>query len=94
MAGEPPVPATDVPPDVEPAARCSHCDRPFVSRRLRDLHAGEVHRDGLSEDERAAYERAREAERDDLFTYHINVVIALGLIYAVMVIGLMVLLSG
>lgn len=94
MAGSGPVPETEVPAGAEPTARCPYCDRPFVDEHLRALHVGEVHAGACSDADREAYERAREAERDDLFTYHINVVIALGLVYAIMVIGLMVLLSG
>ncbi len=87
-------PTTLVPADADVAARCPYCERPFVEERLRDLHVGETHRERCTDTERETYEQAREAERDDLFTYHIYVVIALGLIYALMVLGLMVLLSG
>lgn len=88
------VPDTRVPAAADVAAHCPYCERPFGQERLRDLHVGERHRETCTDTERETYERAREAERDDLFTYHIYVVIALGLIYAFMVLGLMVLLSG
>lgn len=94
MSGEWPVPETAVEPADRPAPGCPYCDRPFTTPRLRDLHVGEIHPGACTPGEWKAYEEARAAERDDLFTYHINVVIALGVIYALMVLALMVLLGG
>ncbi|MFB6086891.1 MAG: DNA-binding protein [Haloarculaceae archaeon] len=82
-------PDVEIPPDAEPAARCPYCDRPFDERRARDLHVGEQH-DDLEEAEREAYEAAREAERDELFFFHIKTVVALGVLYASTVILYMV----
>jgi len=62
------------------AAVCPYCDRPFAAASARDLHVGEVHDAVRSAAEAAAYERAREAERDDLFYYHLRVVAALGVV--------------
>ncbi len=94
MTSQYPTPETEVPPGDHPAAWCPHCDRPFRGTRLRNLHVGETHADACSDEELAAYEAAREAERDDLFTYHFRVVMTLGVTYAIMVLVLMVLLGG
>lgn len=88
------VPDTDVPPGEEPAARCPYCDRPFRTTHLQALHLGEAHEGRLTSNEREAYEAALESERDELFTYQLRVVIALGVTYAIMVILLMVILGG
>lgn len=74
-------PATAVPPGEEPAARCPYCHRPFTDADLRALHVGEVHADEWTDEERAAYEAAREAETDDLFVFHLKVVGALVLLF-------------
>ena len=87
-------PETRVPPGDSPAARCQHCDRPFRTEHLKRLHVGEEHPDAATDSERSEYESALEIERDDLFTYQLRVVIALGVTYAMMVIVLMVLLGG
>ena len=76
-----------------PAARCRHCDRPFRSESAWALHLGEVHPDALSPDERKAYEAADADERDELFVYHMKVVVALGLLYAGFVLVYMVLVQ-
>lgn len=70
-------------PDGETPARCPHCRRPFRTARLRDLHVGDVHPDEWTDDQRAAYESARESERDDLFLYHLKAIAALVATYAV-----------
>jgi len=85
------VPETAVPPGETPAARCRHCGRPFPDEAGWALHVGEVHPDALDAAEREAYEAADAAERDDLFVYHMKVVVALGLLYSVAVLGYMVL---
>ncbi|MEF8773514.1 MAG: hypothetical protein V5A23_04210 [Halobacteriales archaeon] len=84
---------TAVPDDETPAARCDRCGRPFRSERALALHRGEVH-DDLDPGEAAAYERAREAEHDDLFFFHIRAVIVLGVLYAVSVVLYMVVLGN
>jgi len=85
---------TDVPPDATVAATCSHCGRPFASTAARDLHVGEVHEPACSAAERADYEAARDAERDTLFYYHLRVVAALGVLYALTVLLYMVALGS
>ncbi|QLG63980.1 hypothetical protein HUG12_04035 [Halorarum salinum] len=85
---------TRVPAGEDPAARCPYCDRPFRTGRLRDLHVGQVHAEGCSEAEREAYEEADEAELDDLFFYHIKVVVLIGLLFSAFVLGYTVVLSG
>ncbi|MFB6138007.1 MAG: hypothetical protein ABEJ42_06670 [Halobacteriaceae archaeon] len=87
-----PVPDTEVPPGEAPAARCPYCDRPFASERTCTLHVGEAH--DCTDAEWAAYEAAVDAEGDDLFVYHITVVAALSLLYAVSILGYMVVLGS
>lgn len=67
--------------DCEAVHRCPRCDRPFRREHQRDLHLGENH-DDLSPEERATYEDADQAEEDDLFFFHLKVVIALGVLYS------------
>ncbi|MEF8856078.1 MAG: hypothetical protein V5A16_01515 [Haloplanus sp.] len=85
---------TDVPPDVTVAATCPYCRRPFASADAHDLHVGDVHGAACSAAERADYEAAREAERDTLFYYHLRVVAALGVLYALTVLLYMVALGS
>jgi hypothetical protein len=59
------------------AVRCPYCGRPLRDAGLRALHVGEVHDDRWTAGEREAYERARDAETDALFRYHVKVVAAL-----------------
>ncbi|MHB9286586.1 hypothetical protein ACKVMT_06050 [Halobacteriales archaeon Cl-PHB] len=94
MTDQYPTPETEVPRGDHAAGRCPYCDRPFRTTRLKKLHVGEIHADESTDEEWATYEDAREAERDDLFTYHFRVVITLGVTYAIMVLVLMVLLGG
>lgn len=94
MAREDPEPEFDLPPGETPVARCPHCERPFRSERARDLHVGEAHAADCSASEADAHEAAREAERDDLFYFHLRVVFALGLLYAGTVVLYMVALGS
>jgi hypothetical protein len=87
-------PETTVRADETVAAACPHCERPFAAVEARDLHVGEVHGAACSPGEWDAYEAAREAERDDLFYYHLRVVAALGVLYAVTVLVYMVALGS
>lgn len=61
--------------------RCPHCNRPFRTEHLYDLHLGEVHPQACSEEELNAYEEAYDAESHDLFTFHAKVVVALLLLF-------------
>ena len=81
-----PDPPLDVPAGRTPAARCPYCDRPFDAERSRDLHVGERHAAEATAAELDAHEDATEAERDELFFYHVKVVVALGVIYSAVVI--------
>lgn len=85
---------TDVYPDESVAAVCPHCGRPFAETAARDLHVGEVHPEACSPAEQADYEAAREAEHDELFYFHLRVVVALGILYAVTVLLYMVVLGS
>jgi hypothetical protein len=67
--------------EIETVHDCPRCGRPFRRERQRDLHLGEAHGD-LTDDEQAAYEDATEAETDDLFFFHMKVVVALGVLYS------------
>lgn len=60
---------------------CPRCGRPFRRAHQRDLHLGESH-DDLDDAERDAYEAAAQQEQDDLFFFHIKVVVALGVLYS------------
>lgn len=75
-----PIPETDT-TGVEDVVSCPYCDRPFRTGRLRDLHVGEVHSNVCTDDERDAYETAFADEEDDLFIFHMKMVLALGLLF-------------
>lgn len=70
-----------VPTEATPAARCPHCDRPFPTERLEALHVGEAHAGDLDAEAVAAYEDAVEAEADELFVFHMKVVVAIVLLF-------------
>jgi len=66
--------------------RCPYCGRPLRDAGIRALHVGEAHAEEWTDGEREAYERARDAEIDALFRYHVKIVGALvvlifGLVY-------------
>lgn len=67
-------------PDGATRHDCERCDAVFATERHRALHRGLAH-DGLTDGERAAYERASEAERADVRRYRI---LALGALVAVL----------
>lgn len=69
-------------PDGETPVRCPECARPFRTERLRALHVGDAHDAEWSADQREAYEAALEAEREDLFVYHLKAVAGLVAVYA------------
>ena len=81
-----PVPTTAVEPGAD-VHRCPYCDRPFRTIRLKTLHVGEVHEADATDEEQAVFEKARDLESDDLFFFHIKIVIALGALYSMSVIG-------
>ena len=87
-------PDIDVPPGETPAAECAYCGRPFDAERARDIHVAQAHGTEATETELAAAEAAEESERDELFFYHIRVVVALGVIYSVLVIVYMAALGS
>ena len=89
-----PIPETAVPRGEQPAATCPYCDRPFRTTRLRDLHVIEVHPDAATDDDRSAGEAAQDAEVDELFFFHMKVIVAIGLLYSALVIVYMVVLGG
>lgn len=87
-------PETDVPAGEEPAARCRHCDQPFRAEHYRDLHLGTAHEAALTEEEQEAYLEAVEEEDEELFVYHLKIVAAIAVTYAIFVVVYMVVLGG
>jgi hypothetical protein len=85
-------PETAVPSDAD-AERCPYCDQPFPEARRLALHVGERHAGVHTDAERAAYESARDEEGDELFMYHLRVIAALGVLYAVLVLVYMIVLA-
>jgi hypothetical protein len=79
----------DVPTDEDPI-RCPRCGRPFRREQYRDLHLADHDLESLSELEREAHRAARDAEDDDLFLFHLKIVAALAILYAVLVLAYMV----
>lgn len=75
------------------AVRCPHCGRPFPAEHLLTLHLGERHAGALSDEDRSAYEAAREAESEELFLFHLKVIAAIGVLYSVFVVVYMVVLG-
>lgn len=65
----------------EPAARCPYCDRPFATRDRLVLHTGLEHPDRLDDEEAAAYEAARESERESLRRYKLEVLFVVVAVY-------------
>lgn len=86
-------PETEVPAGETPTARCPYCDRPFTTERAHALHIGEAHRNEWTETEGKTYEQALDNESDELFVFHLQVVVALGLLYAGFVLAYMVVLA-
>lgn len=83
-------PDTAVPPGESSAARCPYCDRPFRTERSRALHVGERHPDDATGADDEAYERAREEEEEELFSFHMKVIVAIGALHAVIVLLYMI----
>ncbi len=75
------------------ADRCPYCDHPFRDATRLALHVGERHGDACTDAERTAYESARDEEGDELFMYHLRVIAALGVLYAVLVLVYMIVLA-
>jgi hypothetical protein len=85
---------TVVPPGETPAAECPYCGRPFRDETLCPLLVGGRHGDRCTPAEHAAYEAARDDEGDELFMYHMRVIGALGVGYALLVLVYMVVLAS
>ncbi|UPM42552.1 DUF7410 domain-containing protein [Halocatena salina] len=68
---------TAIPDDDTPAARCPYCTRPFATEQLCVLHLGERHREQWTDEQRERYERAYDAESNELFVFHLKVIGAL-----------------
>ncbi|MFB6219804.1 MAG: DNA-binding protein [Halolamina sp.] len=83
-------PETRINSNSEEAVECPHCGRPFTDDRPLALHVGETHRGTLDSAEEERYESAREAEDEDLFIFHLKMVVVLGILYAAVVLGYMI----
>jgi hypothetical protein len=70
-----------VPPDATPSAHCPYCGRPFATERLCALHLGDAHQDEWTEKESEEHEAAYSDESDELFIYHLKMIIALVVIF-------------
>lgn len=65
------------PPDERDGAPCPHCERTLVDQRTLDLHRGFDHPEALTDAEREAFERAYEAESEELRRFQL---LSLGLL--------------
>lgn len=70
-----------IPSDETPAARCPYCGRPFATEQLCILHLGDSHRDEWTEIEQDEHEDAYKTESDELFIYHMKVIITLVILF-------------
>ncbi|WP_435119769.1 DUF7410 domain-containing protein [Halolamina sp. C58] len=77
----------------ESVQRCPYCDRPFSDDRAHDLHLGEKHGERLGESERTRYEDASEEEEEEIFIFHIKMVVLIGIMWAAVVMLYMVFVS-
>jgi hypothetical protein len=68
-------------------ATCEYCGRPFRDAELLALHHGHAHGDRLTDDQRAAFEAAYEAESDAVRRYQLK---AAGAVIALYFLFLMV----
>jgi hypothetical protein len=69
-------------PESEAPFDCRHCGRRFARERWLALHRGLDHEDqGLTAEERAAFEAARQAEDDELRLFRLKALGALVLLY-------------
>ena len=71
---------TDVPKDASPAL-CPYCDQPFPREDLLILHVGLEHGDTCDQTEHAAFERALDAETEDVRLFQIKAVGMLVVLY-------------
>jgi hypothetical protein len=67
--------------DASPPYDCPYCDRQFHREPYLSLHRGQDHAGVLTDDERAAFETAREAEAEELRLFRLKAVAALVFIY-------------
>jgi hypothetical protein len=77
----------------ESVQQCPYCERPFSSTRTHDLHLGEKHAERLGETEHIQYEEASEEEEEELFIYHIKMVVLIGILWAGVVVLYMMFVS-
>ncbi|WP_338727383.1 hypothetical protein [Haladaptatus sp. DJG-WS-42] len=87
------IPETAVHDTDPPATYCRYCDQPFDSAQTRALHVGETHTDEWTTDDQTAYDEALTAEDDELWVYHMKVVVGLAVTYAIVVVVYMIVLG-
>jgi hypothetical protein len=69
-----------LPPD-DDAEICHYCGRPFADETLLALHRGHAHPDEVTDEERAAFEEAYEAEQGEIRLFRLKALGALILLY-------------
>lgn len=72
----------DVPPDA-PAHDCPYCEAVIPTDELLTLHVGIEHEDRATEAELEAYEDTFERESNQVFIYHLKVIVMVVAIYFV-----------
>lgn len=93
MTDQPIHPAVRLSDSRESVQQCPYCDRPFSSDRTHDLHLGEKHEQRLAESERTRYEDASQEEEEEIFIFHIQMVVLIGILWAAVVMLYMVFVS-
>ncbi|MFC6734283.1 MULTISPECIES: hypothetical protein [unclassified Haladaptatus] len=76
-----------------PAVYCPYCERPFDTDLTLALHVGEAHQDEWSDTDQTAYEDALAEEDDDLWLYHMKIVVGLAILYGVFIAAYMIVLG-
>jgi hypothetical protein len=69
------------PPAGADAVECGYCGRPFADGELLALHRGHAHPDRLTDEERAAFEEAYEAETSEMRRFQLKAAGAVILLY-------------
>lgn len=70
----------DVPPDA-PAHDCPYCEAVLPEQELLELHVGVEHEDEATDDELEAFEDTFEGESNQVFIYHLKVIVMVVAIY-------------
>lgn len=70
----------DVPPDA-PAHECPYCEVVLPEQELLELHVGVEHEDDATDAELEAFEDTFERESNQVFIYHLKVIVLVVAIY-------------